>query len=197
MHQYLNRRFSMEDRASFDIQSSRWREILQCQREWICLMLVMKLRQRAGMVWHRRCQPRWADRCRIVVCGMGKLIATGAMVLGLLVPLAVHEVRPVVGLVVWVMVYGAPEWHSFLRRLPIIVALLATEQVPSHPDVRVEDRRIIWSLARNIWIIIRDRECMPVHIEWMDRWRVTRYGINLVPPGHNFSTTFKWLSCYQ
>ncbi|KAG7441186.1 uncharacterized protein BT62DRAFT_553470 [Guyanagaster necrorhizus] len=48
------------------------------------------------MVWHRRCQPRWADRRHIVVYGVCQFIATDAMVPSLLVPLGAHEVHPVV-----------------------------------------------------------------------------------------------------
>ncbi|KAG7441881.1 uncharacterized protein BT62DRAFT_468349 [Guyanagaster necrorhizus] len=87
----------------------------------------MKLRRRVGTVWYHRRQPRWADGCCIVVYNVRVFIATGAMVLAPLIPLATHEIRPVIGLVVWVVVYGAPEWRSFLRRLPIIIAGLAKE----------------------------------------------------------------------
>ncbi len=46
------------------------------------------------MAWrHRRRQPRWADRCFIVVYRIGRFIVTSATMLGFFVSLAVRGPR--------------------------------------------------------------------------------------------------------
>ncbi len=64
----------------------------------------------------------------IVVYCVCRSIATGAMMLGPLVPLVAHEVFPVVGFSAWVVVHETPEYFLFLRYLPIIVVWLSEER---------------------------------------------------------------------
>ncbi|KAG7441060.1 uncharacterized protein BT62DRAFT_556400 [Guyanagaster necrorhizus] len=124
------------------------------------LVVVVRQWRRVRVVWHCRCHPRWANRYRIVIYGIGMFIATGAMVLGLIVPLAAHEIQPVVGLGEWVMVYGTPEHLSFLRRLLVVIALLAEERQkePPVPLTSIKCWRIVWGLAGNVGVVIQNRE---------------------------------------
>ncbi len=71
---------------------------------------MVRLRRRVRLAWHRRRPPRWADRWHIIVYVIGRFIAPGAMVLGLIVPLAPHQVLPVVGVSVWVVVCETSEY---------------------------------------------------------------------------------------
>ncbi len=74
--------------------------------------------------WHRRRQPRWADRCGVVIYRVGRFIAPGTTVLGHLVPLAAQEILPVVRFNVQVMLPETSEYLLLLRGFPIIIARL-------------------------------------------------------------------------
>ncbi|KAG7439648.1 uncharacterized protein BT62DRAFT_693539 [Guyanagaster necrorhizus] len=137
------------------------------------------------LIW--RCGLLWANRCHIVIYIVGVFIATGTMMLGLVVPLAMHEVQPVIGIGEWVVVYGAPEYLSFLRRLPVVITLLAEERQkePPVPLTSIECRCVVWSLAGNVGVIVQNGEHTSTRIEGMYRWRRARYDINIIPPDHN------------
>ncbi len=73
-------------------------------------MVRVRVRRRVQLAWHCRRQPRWADRWHIV----GRFIATGAMVLGPVDPLAAQEILPVVRFSVRVVVHETPEYLPLL-----------------------------------------------------------------------------------
>ncbi|PBK93689.1 hypothetical protein ARMGADRAFT_1079979 [Armillaria gallica] len=72
-------------------------------------------------------------QCHIFVYVIARSIVSGATVLGLFIPPAVHETLQVVGFDVEVLEYRTPEQFPFFRRFPIVVPILSRDdqQEPS------------------------------------------------------------------
>ncbi len=109
------------------------------------------------------------------------------MVLGLVVPLAAQEVRPVFGFMVWVLAHAMPTDIPFLRRLLIIVARLSEEgyEEPSVIIMSIEGRRVVWDVGRDIRCVVQDREQALLGVEGVHRRRMNPCDSNGTPPGCN------------
>ncbi|KAK0221175.1 hypothetical protein EDD85DRAFT_263254 [Armillaria nabsnona] len=148
------------EQARVSCRQDKNRRLRRRRCRWVCLQLVVSLRRRVRMAWRRRRQPRWADRCGIVVYRVGSFIATGTVILGPVAPLAAQKVFPVVRFRVRVMVHEAPEYRPLLRGFPIIVARLSKEGQQEPPIIfmsqSIQGWRVVWGLAGGIGLIVQE-----------------------------------------